>query len=117
MAAREPSSERTIQFFEEEAPASSPATAQKKGEAAQSSSEGYWIQVLSTTSESEARSRRSRLASSGYRAAVSPIRGAKGPMLYRVRVGPYSSREEASKVAEALDRKERIRTWIVSPGG
>ena len=117
MAAREPSSERTIQFFEEEAPGATPAPLPRKAEAAESGSAGYWIQVLSTTSESEARARRSRLASSGYRAAVSPIRGAKGPTLYRVRVGPYSSREEASKVAEALDRKEKIRTWIVSPGG
>ena len=117
MAAREPSSERTIQFFEEEAPAATPAPGPGRAEVAQSGSAGYWIQVLSTTSESEARARRSRLASSGYRAAVSPIRGAKGPTLYRVRIGPYPSREEASKVAEALDRKEKIRTWIVSPGG
>jgi DedD protein len=119
VAAREPSSGGSIQFFEEEAPAPTPASALAPNRAAgaQSASGGYWIQVLSTTSESEARARRSRLTSSGYRAAVSPIRGAKGPTLYRVRIGPYSTREEASKVSEALGSKEKIRTWIVSPGG
>ena len=68
------------------------------------------------TSEREAKSRRNFLSGRGYRAVVSSSHGPKGPVLYRVRVGPYASREEASRAAEGLERKEKARTWIVPPG-
>jgi len=119
IAAREPTNAGGIQFFEdqekpEETPA--PGATPKKAVTAAPAAGGYWVQVLSTTSEPEANKRRMALASKGYRAAVSPVHGAKGPALYRVRIGPYGSREEASKASEALVRKEKVRTWIVSPG-
>lgn len=122
IAAREPSSAGGIQFFEdrpEEAgptPTPAGASAPKKAGASPPALGGFWIQVLSTASENEAKARRTRLAASGYRAAVSPVRGPKGPTLYRVRIGPYGSREEASKASEGIVRKERVRTWIVPPG-
>jgi cell division septation protein DedD len=72
--------------------------------------------VLSTTSEREAKSRRNFLSGHGYRVVVSSSHGPKGPVLYRVRVGPYASREEASRAAEGLERKEKAKTWIVPPG-
>jgi hypothetical protein len=31
-------------------------------------------------------------------------------------VGPFASREEASKAAQTLERKEKAKTWIVPPG-
>jgi DedD protein len=118
MAAREPSSAGGIQFFEdrpEETPSSATAP-KKKQAAAPPASEGFWIQVLSTGSEKEASARRAHLAEKGYRAAVSPTRGPGGATLYRVRVGPYPSKEEASKASEGLVRKEKVKTWIVPPG-
>jgi len=119
VAAREPSAAQGIQFFDDRPeeptpPAPSPGPARKAS--SPSVKDGYWVQVLSTTSQSEANSRRVRLSGQGFRATVSPVRGAKGPALYRVRVGPYASREEASKASETLARKERVRTWIVPPG-
>ena len=118
IAAREPSATGGIQFFEDRPEEATAAVmpAPKKAAAPAPATGGFWIQVLSTTSESEAKSRRTRLAARGYRAAVSPVHGAKGPTLYRVRIGPYSSKEEASKASEAIVRKEKVRTWIVPPG-
>jgi cell division septation protein DedD len=46
---------------------------------------------------------------------VSPVRGAKED-LYRVRVGPFATREEASRASGELTRKEKVKTWIVPPG-
>ena len=121
IAAREPNAAGEIQFFEDkdrEEP--TPAPASKKAVTAATPTTaaggGYWVQVLSTTSEPEAARRRLALASKGYRAAVSPVHGARGPTLYRVRIGPYKSREEASKASDVLVKKEKVRTWIVSPG-
>jgi cell division protein FtsN len=74
------------------------------------------VQTLSTTSQNEAKSRRGALAAHGFHATVAPARGAKGPILYRVRVGPYASHEEASRAADVLVRKEKVKTWIVPPG-
>jgi len=119
-SAREPTSGDGIQFFEDRPEEPTPAAAApapaKRGSAAGPAQSGFWVQVLSTTSESEAKSRRARLAARGYRTSVSPVHGARGPMLYRVRVGPYASREEASKAAEDLVRREKVSTWIVPPG-
>ena len=118
IAAREPNAASGIQFFEDRPDEATPApgSTPRKAVTAPPAPGAYWIQVLSTTSESEAKKRRVALASKGYRAAVSPVHGTKGPTLYRVRVGPYGSREEASKASEVLVRKEKVRTWVVSPG-
>jgi cell division protein FtsN len=120
IAAREPATSPAIQFFEDETtPGVTPgaATETKKAAAAPGpASSGFWIQVLSSTSETEAKNRRMALASKGYRAAVSPAHGARGPTLYRVRVGPYASKEEAAKASGVIERKEKVHTWIVPPG-
>jgi cell division septation protein DedD len=118
LAAREPGTAGGLQFFEdhpEEAPKTTPAPAEKKAAASAGAAGGYWVQVLATSSEREARSYRTKLSARGYRAAIAAARGPKGPQ-YRVRVGPYASREEAARAEEALVRKEKARTWIVSPG-
>jgi len=120
IAAREPSTGQGIQFFEDETtPAVTPGTSPEAKKAAISpvpASSGFWIQVLSSTSEAEAKKRRVALASKGYRAAVSPVHAPRGTTLYRVRVGPYPSREEAAKASGVLEQKEKVRTWIVPPG-
>ena len=118
LAATEPGTTGGLQFFEdhpEEAPKTKPATPAKKAAAPAAVAGGYWVQVLATSSEREARSYRIRISARGYRAAVEAARGPKG-LQYRVRVGPYPSREDAVRAQETLVRKEKARTWIVSPG-
>ncbi len=78
-------------------------------------SEEFWVQVTSVTSEKEARLRRDRLVHRGYRARVLVGEGPKGK-IYRVRVGPYGSREEASRASDRLSREEKVKTWIAPPG-
>lgn len=116
-AAREPTPAPTLQFFEEgpEEPTTGTGSSGKKAAASEKTSGGFWVQVLSTTSRHEADSRRALLAKHGHQAMVSGARGAKGE-LYRVRVGPFASREEASRVSDELVRTEKVKTWIVPPG-
>ncbi len=118
VAAREPGKTEGLQFFEDRPAEPTPAALAPSGKAlAPAKAAGdFWVQTLSTKSEREARSRRAVLSRHGYRAIVESARGAGGPILYRVRVGPFSSREEASKAAQTLERKEKATTWIVPPG-
>jgi cell division septation protein DedD len=118
VAAREPGKTEELQFFEDrlaEPTPASPAPSRKTLAPAKTAG-GFWVQTLSTKSEREAKSRRAVLSGHGYRAIVESARDAGGPILYRVRVGPFASREEASKVAQTLERKEKAKTWIVPPG-
>ncbi len=75
----------------------------------------FWVQALSAPSEKEARGRRDRLASHGFPSVVSPGAGPKG-RVYRVRVGPYATREEAEKAAARLTTREKLQPWVVPPG-
>lgn len=111
VAAREPGKTEGLQFFEDRPAEPTPAAL-----APAKAAGGFWVQTLSTKSEREATSRRAVLSRHGYRAIVESARGAGGPILYRVRVGPFASREEASKAAQTLERKEKAKTWIVPPG-
>jgi cell division septation protein DedD len=119
LAAREPGTSGDLQFFEdqkEEAPETTAAPPGKKAAVAAPMARGWWVQVLATSSEREARLRRTALSARGYHAAVETMRGAKGPTQYRVRVGPYASREEAGRAKDVLARQEKANPWIVPPG-
>jgi hypothetical protein len=111
-----------LQFFEdqpEDARESTPAAPGKKAAAPTGqtgSARGWWVQVLATSSEREAKARRSALSAHGYHAAVETMRGVKDPTQYRVRVGPYASREEAGRAKDVLARQEKANPWIVPPG-
>jgi DedD protein len=74
-----------------------------------------WVQVLSLSSRSEAETRSVQLAARGHRVAVMPGRGPRGPV-FRVRVGPFSTRREAASAAERISREEKTETWIVPDG-
>ncbi len=117
VAAREPAKTEGLQFFEDRPAEPTPVSPGPSRKATQAKAAGgFWVQILSTKSEREAKSRRAVLSGHGYRAMVESAHGAGGPALYRVRVGPFSSREEALKAAQALERKEKAKTWIVPPG-
>lgn len=119
LAARDPQTAGGLEFFEDrpdEGAGSTPASPAKKAAAPAGMAGGWWVQILATSSEREARSRRAALLAHGYHAAVEPVRGSKGPTQYRVRVGPYASRDDAGRAKEVLARKEKAIPWIVPPG-
>lgn len=75
-----------------------------------------WIQAASLSSADEAHALGARLSKHGFHAVVQPGSGPKG-RIYRVRVGPYRSEDEASKAVAKLSRQEKIREpWIVPEG-
>lgn len=78
-------------------------------------SAAFWVQALSAGSEKEARGRLDRLTAHGFPGTVSSASGPSG-RIYRVRIGPYGSREEAEKVAARLKLKEKLQPWVVPPG-
>jgi DedD protein len=122
LAAKEPGTSGDLQFFEdqpEDAPETTPAAPGKKAARAAGqagSAGGWWVQVLATSSEREARLRRTALSARGYHAAVETTRGASGRTQYRLRVGPYASREDAGRAKDVLARQEKASPWIVPPG-
>ena len=122
LAAKEPAPAGDLQFFEdqpEDASETTPAAPGKKAAAPSAQAgpaRGWWVQVLATSSEREARLRRSALSGRGYHAAVETTHGAQGQTQYRVRVGPYASREDAGRAKDILARQEKASPWIVPPG-
>jgi cell division septation protein DedD len=105
----------TLQAFEDRIPADpTPAPAPPSGRP--TAAEGVWIQVASLTSLRQADALAVRLSGHGYRAQVVAAPGPKG-RVYRVRVGPYPSEDEAGRMAQRLRQKEGIsQTWIVREG-
>ncbi|MFN2387759.1 MAG: SPOR domain-containing protein [Thermoanaerobaculia bacterium] len=77
---------------------------------------GFWVQVVSLSSEGEARARTARLVQRGYPAVVVPGPASARGTVYRVRVGPFSRREEAARAAARLSAEEKTETWIVPSG-
>jgi cell division septation protein DedD len=124
----EPTAAPSLQFFEDrgETPvvpaqrtpaprATQPRPAVPASTVSTASAGDFWVQVLSLSSEREARARRDKLIHRGYRARVELAQGPKGTV-YRVRVGPYSRREEAEHDSARLSKEEKVRTWIAPSG-
>lgn len=71
----------------------------------------YVIQVFSSADKAQADRIRAKLAGGGQKAFLSPIdRG--GRTMYRVRVGPFKSHDEAQKVADKVRKAYRLDTWV-----
>jgi DedD protein len=71
----------------------------------------YVIQVFSSADQAQADRIRARLVAGGQTAYLSPIdRG--GRTMYRVRVGPFKSRDEAQKVADKVRKGYKLDTWV-----
>lgn len=106
----------TIHTFEDgdaSASASAPARAATARPAAPAG--GFRIQVLSVSSRADAETEAARLTRRGLPARVEPGNGPRGTV-YRVRVGPYATREEAEQAGRRLSSQGRRDTWIVPPG-
>ena len=106
----------TIHVFEDsEASVSVPAPARAVAARPAAPSGGFRIQVLSVSSRADAEAEAARLTRAGLPARVEPGTGPRGAV-YRVRVGPYATREEAEQASRRLSAQGRRDTWIVRPG-
>ena len=76
---------------------------------------GFRVQVLSVSSRADADAEARRLSRQGFPARVEPGRTGSGAV-YRVRVGPFATREEAAAAASLLAAEGQRDTWIVPPG-
>jgi cell division septation protein DedD len=75
-----------------------------------------WVQAASLQSHDEANALTSRLSRHGYHAVMLTASGPKGKV-YRVRVGPYRTEDEAARAVALLARQEKIREpWVVPEG-
>lgn len=85
-------------------PAAEPAAPSREGDIV--------IQVLATQDESAARSLEKRLKGGGYAVYVESGRDGTDRLIYRVRVGPYTDRAEADRIAGRLQEQEKLSTWV-----
>jgi DedD protein len=69
------------------------------------------IQVFSSQDRSQAEAIQKRLVKGGQKAYLSPVDVA-GHTMYRVRIGPFSSRPDAQKVAEKVRKTYKLDTWV-----
>ncbi len=76
-----------------------------------------WVQVASLSSHDEASALSAMLSKHGFHTVVLSGSGSKGSRIYRVRVGPYRTEEEAGKAAARLTRNEKVKEpWVVPEG-
>ncbi|HVG08010.1 MAG TPA: SPOR domain-containing protein [Thermoanaerobaculia bacterium] len=69
------------------------------------------IQVFSSPEQDQAEKVRDRLIKGGHKAYLSPVQVA-GRTMHRVRIGPFSSRGDAQKVAEQVRKGYKLDTWV-----
>ncbi|HVS04280.1 MAG TPA: SPOR domain-containing protein [Thermoanaerobaculia bacterium] len=72
------------------------------------------IQVFSSRDQEQARKLLDRLRGAGFTAYLSPAEAGRDTM-YRVRIGPFTARDEAEAVAARVRRDFRVDTWITAP--
>jgi cell division protein FtsN len=71
----------------------------------------FVIQVFSSADQTQAERIRARLSGGGQKAYLSPInRG--GRTMYRVRIGPFKSHDDAQKVADKVRTGYKLDTWV-----
>jgi len=85
-----------------------PAASAKPGSSATSpkphSGESYWLQAGAFSEEREADNLRARIALTGLEAAVKPVTVPDRGTLYRVRLGPYQSLDDANRMKTVLSQ-------------
>lgn len=69
------------------------------------------IQVFSSPEKEQAERIRTQLVRGGQRAFLSPVE-VGGRTMYRVRIGPFDSRNDAQKVAEQVRKGYKLDTWV-----
>lgn len=79
--------------------------------AAPADGEFLYIQVFSGLDRQQAQSVVQRLKNGGYAAFLSSVE-VDNRLMHRVRIGPYSQRQEAEDVAGKVRREFKLSTWI-----
>ena len=79
-------------------PGSSPSSPKPYG------GEIYWLQAGAFAEEKEAENLKARIALVGLEAAVRPVSLPDKGMLFRVRLGPYQSLDDANRIKSALSQ-------------
>jgi cell division septation protein DedD len=69
------------------------------------------IQVFSSSEKDQAEKILDRLVGGGQKAYLSPVE-VGGRTMYRVRIGPFDSRDRAQQVAEQVRKGFKLDTWI-----
>jgi DedD protein len=93
-------------------PEASPSTRQAAPAAASSGGGGQVvIQVFSSPERDQAERIQKRLTSGGQKAFLSPV-DVGGRTMYRVRIGPFATREAAQQVAEQVRKGYKLDTWV-----
>jgi cell division protein FtsN len=64
----------------------------------------YWLQAGAFTDEKEADNLKAKIAFTGLEASVRPVDIAERGKLYRVRLGPYQSLDDANRIKAALSQ-------------
>ena len=68
------------------------------------SGETYWLQAGAFASETDADNLKAKIALTGLEATVRPVQVPDKGTLYRVRLGPYQSLEDANRIKTALSQ-------------
>ena len=79
-------------------PGSSPATPKPHA------GDNYWLQAGAFADEKEADNLRAKIALTGLEASVQPVSTPAKGKLYRVRLGPYQSLDDANRIKSALSQ-------------
>jgi cell division septation protein DedD len=72
---------------------------------------GYFVKVVAYRTKAEADRMTARLSTKGYAAYVTPVTG-KGASLYSVRVGKFSTRQDAEAAKRRLEQEEQLKPSI-----
>lgn len=96
-------------------PTSEPEPVETERYAATSSTgDKFTIQVASFSEEIKANTLSDTLQKHGFPSYVTSFRRPGQAILYRVRVGHYSSRESALEVSRQIKNKENLDTWVTA---
>jgi len=72
----------------------------------------YTIQVMAISDRTRAFYIRDNLKGKGYPAYVVTTTDPDDKVTYKVRIGRFASREEAQKMAQQVEEREKLATWI-----
>ena len=95
-----------------------PAASRPAETSAARASGKFWVQVASLSSHDEAGTLSNRLAKRGFKSQILTAAGPKGKgTVYRVRVGPYRTEDDANRAAGKLTKQENVKSpWVVPDG-
>lgn len=91
--------------------APTPAPTRAAAPAAEPAQGTVFVQVYSSSNGARAKEIASELRKAGFPVVLAEA-PAGGGTTYRVRVGPYPSRDQAEQAAVKLRRQHRLDTWV-----